>query len=356
MSTARLLKLCEHIADKKIAVDATDIMPCVKTRTDAQRALQTLCANEYLLRLRAGKYVPKGHDDSMQVPGPIFPWVGSKRKMAPVLLSVLIREMKIQKCTKIVSPFMGSGVVEGALRSLRIRVQCSDLNKDLINIHRVLSDTKCRRQMAARFQEEHRRLSQAKSLAKKKFIFKHHLLANTPKRKADPGAAAKFTLALKSVFNSLLTPRANYNHEKFMTINAKRTSERIRDYEGGVGSCHKRNAFEVIKKARKDDLIFLDPPYLLDKTDQNQYAAGDFDLQAHQKLAKSLQGKRFLLCHRWSETIARLYRKQGCRVLIASAIMKMNKKGASRREMMIVGRGGAQKSKRRSQNNRKTKK
>lgn len=240
--------------------------------------------------------------------------------------------MQLQQCSTLVSPCTGSGAVEAALRSLRVAVVRSDLNNELVNTHRVLRDAARRRAMAVCFKQEHRLLSRTKSIAKRKALFKQRLLVSAPRGKAaaDPRAAAKFTLALRSVFNSFLKPTSNYNHEKFTAINAERT---------GLGVCHKRDAFAAIAGAQKGALFFVDPPYLLDKTDDKQYGAGDFDLNEHQRLAKCLRGNRFVLCHRWCKTIAALYKEQGCHVLPVDAIMQVSKKGASRKEMLIVGRG-----------------
>jgi site-specific DNA-adenine methylase len=347
MTTA--IEVCKKIADRKVTVCAGDLVPRISqwgrkkkqkkktyglSRLRAQRALQGLCQRSLLLRVKPGVYVPK-EADTEQIQVPVFPWVGGKRKMAPALVQILMAEKRRQKCARVLSPFTGGGVVEGALRSLQVPVDCSDLDSSLVNTHVVLADAKNREAMAKSFVAEHRRIAAVRSIDGRKAIFKRRLSPSSkPLTAPDPAAAAKFTLALKSVFNGLLGKNPRYDHEKFSSIAPEKVADRIRAHKGLQG-CRTRDAFKTIKEASPSALLFVDPPYLLEHKD-SQYKAGDFGLQEHQELAKRLKGKAFVLTHRHCKKIAALY--PGCRVFQAGAIMQMSKKGASRAEMIIVSR------------------
>jgi site-specific DNA-adenine methylase len=338
---------CQRIADRKVTVCAQDLVPCViakhkkkqkkKTcRLRAQRALQGLCHRNLLLRVKPGVYVPK-EADTEEIQDSVFPWVGGKRKMARALVSILVAEKRRQKCARVLSPFTGSGVVESALRSLQVAVDCSDLDADVVNAHVVLASAKHREAMAKSFLAEHRRIAAIPTVQGRKALFKRRFclsLSSKPLTSPDPTAAAKFTLALKSVFNGFLGKNPCYNHEKFSCVAPEKIAQKIRAHRG-LGGCRMRDAFSAIKEASPAALLFVDPPYLLEQK-ESQYKAGDFGVREHRALAKHLKGKAFVLTHRHCHKIAALYR--GCRVFEAGAIMNISKKGASREEMVIVGR------------------
>ena len=129
-------------------------------RSTVWDAVSRLCHVGKLQRVAPGAIVPNCHPDiSSFLPSSIFPWWGSKRKMAPALVALLLAEMKRQGKRCVVSPFVGSGVVEGALANMGQRVFASDLNTNIVNVHRALTSIRSRSETARKFTTEHRRLA-----------------------------------------------------------------------------------------------------------------------------------------------------------------------------------------------------
>ena len=57
----------------------------------------------------------------------------------------------------------------------------------------------------------------------------------------------------------------------------------------------------------------------------------------HRKLAAALATKSYVLTHRYEPAVARLYESQGASIVCADAIMSISRRGASRREMIVIG-------------------
>ena len=131
-------------------------------RTTVRDAVKRLSEAGRLQRIAPGVVVIGCHPNiHTLLPSTVFPWWGSKRKMAPALISLLHAELRRRKKRAIVSPFLGSGVAEGALVNRGHRVVAFDLNANIVNVHRALSNATRRAATARHFIREHNRLSRS---------------------------------------------------------------------------------------------------------------------------------------------------------------------------------------------------
>ena len=109
----------------------------------------------------------------------------------------------------------------------------------------------------------------------------------------------------------------------------------MKEHHGIGKACRVENAFDVIRRSKDDVLLFVDPPYLQEQA-TGQYAAGDFTMDEHIRLARALRNKHYVLTHRYDNSLASLYRNQGAIVIRGDAIMSISKRGASRHEMLVL--------------------
>ena len=309
----------------------------IKTGSKAHaRKMQAMARARTVLRISRGSYIVNSCDTS-QIPPAVFPWWGNKRKLAPILVSILLAEKA--RGQRVVSCFLGTGVVEGTLHNMGASVQAYDLDANVVNMHRVLTE---------RNPEFRRRFALEAANLRKAGDPPEHFTQNVRDpalhsrvSHGDPVLAAKWLLGTKCSFMGLLKARGRLVRERLDAINVRRTCQRV-ELHRGVEKCRRRNCFEVIRDAGADDLLFLDPPYLLEAK-ESQYHAGDFGIEQHKQLAALLcrgskQRKRnFVLCHRESRVIRSLY--AGCEILKVPAIMSLNRRGADRGEIVVIGRG-----------------
>lgn len=305
----------------------------------AQKHLRNLCAKKQLTRAGRDCYVPQPSPRTTEaIPSQIFPYQGSKRKLTSLLTSVLQNELAIGKRRGIVSPFVGTGVVEGTLRNLGVKVRAHDLNCNIVNVHRALKSPQKRIAVVHRYRAELRALKCCPSDAKKKERFRRVLRDGVLKSRRTSGcalAAARWILGQKVAYLGMLTRSCALSLDRLAPMKADVGARQIAAHRGLGNLCSRQNAFKAVQTAKASDLLFVDPPYLSDKK-RSQYEAGDFGLAEHKELAAALRGKHFVLCHRECPVIRKLYKK--CHIIAAPAIMQLNRKGASRKEMLVVGR------------------
>ena len=104
----------------------------------------------------------------------------------------------------LVSPFVGTGVVEGALTNLGHTVRASDLDVNIVNAHKALSSPARRAATARHFEAEYSRLSRAKTERLRGALYKKTLrdvVLRSQRAHGCPLRAAQFALAQKCTFN-----------------------------------------------------------------------------------------------------------------------------------------------------------
>ena len=311
----------------------------------ARRHLQTLCKLRMLTRAGPGQYVPEV-SAALQgsVPTQVFPYQGSKRKMTTVLASVLRNEMAIGKCRSVLSTFAGTGVVEGTLRNMGVRVKAVDLNRNIVNVHAALRTPRMRAEVVKRFRNEAMALRRCSTEAAKKQRFRNVLRDGVLKSRRTKGcalSAARWILGQKMAYLGMLTSTSALALDRVAPLDVGFVARQVANHKGLGDRCSYKDAFQAVRESRASQLLFLDPPYLCDKqpvegAKTRQYTAGDFGMVQHEELARRLKGKHFVLCHRDHLAIRALY--AGCEIVTAAPIMNLNRAGACRNELLIIGR------------------
>lgn len=146
---------------------------------------------------------------------------------------------------------------------------------------------------------------------------------------------------MKCAFYGMLRSKSTLVEERLDCLRVDSICEAIEAHRGVGSQCRQVDMFDVIKEVaskRRDTVLFLDPPYLVDES-EGQYQAGDFTLQQHQALAKALRGRTFVLCHREDSRVRQLY--ADCEIVKLPVIMNINAAGKRPEEIVIVGRADA---------------
>lgn len=318
-------------------VEAARVCSRLRVRDPAvvRKEMQRMCSEGQLLRLGRNLYVRNrllGHNAT--VPASVFPWWGNKRRLAAALASVVL-EMQdaLGSRTRVVSPFAGTAVVEGTLRNLGVDVTAYDLDANVVNMHRTLESAKSRACAVRLLRAEVARLRQATPASQRKALCHKAVPAA---RRARTLQAVRWNLGMRCSFLGMLRPGSAPMLQKLQSLRVPHIARAFLKHRGIGARCQRADAFSVIRAARRTDLLFLDPPYLLERKER-QYVAGDFDLEHHKRLAAALRGRHFLLCHREDAQIKRLY-EGWCDVHLLPCIMRINRAGKSRREMIVIGR------------------
>lgn len=313
------------IARKKIVISSDDFSG---PKAQACRGLQRLCRADKLRRIGVDRYL-LGGSCSTAVPSRIFPWWGSKRRLVAEIVSVLRQELERSGCERVVSPFTGTGVVEGTLKALGLRIRCFDACSQVCAMHRALATTRGRELAAARF---------ARELLKLREDLAHYRSLQQTLRAAPTAASAvRWNLGLRTSFMGRMTQKSRPIAARVEKLRVKSVCKAFLKHRGV--RCRQNDVFTLLPRTGARDLLFLDPPYLLEKPEA-QYSAGDFDLAAHAKLAVALSGRHFVLCHREDPLLERLY-ESWCTIVRLPAIMNISRAGRSANEILVIGRGAA---------------
>ena len=337
-----VLRACERARRSQLVLTSASLAAALgKRSTRAAPALRAMCANGTLLRIGRGKYVVNRLSPAARAaaaPTRIFPWWGSKQRALNVLVSVLLEETARNKCSAVVSPFAGSGIVEGTLRNLGVPVQAFDLDANIVNMHKALTTAARRREVACEFQAEVSRLRR-RSQATRPGCFKRTLrdpVLQSQCVSGDAATAVRWNIAMRCSFNGMLRRGATFIPQNLQTLRVAHVCRAFFQHRGVGMCCARRDVFDVLRKAPSDALLFLDPPYLLE-TAECQYQAGDFGLQKHSDLARELRGRNFVLCHRDDAKIRKLY-APWCEIVTLRRIMRINRAGKSGAEILVIGR------------------
>jgi site-specific DNA-adenine methylase len=348
LAEAAARRACARVSEERLLITGATLQAAARgaTAEGARRALRGLCNSGVLLRVGRDQYVladPGGAELRRTTPTTVFPWWGSKKKALGLLVAIVRGEMARAKATAVVAPFVGTGIVEGALRNQGVAVRAFDKDPNVVNMHVALSTPARRKRLCAHFRREVgvlRRCKRDERHRRFKRLLRDDVLASRQSRGA-PLQAARWLLGTKCAFYGMLRNRSTLVEERLDCLRVGPICEAIKAHRGVGSRCKRGDVFDIVKEVaskRRDTLLFLDPPYLVEDGER-QYQAGDFTLQQHQALAKALRGRSFVLCHREDGRIRQLY--SDCEIIRLPAIMNINAAGKRPEELVIIGRAGA---------------
>jgi len=269
---------------------------------------------------------------------PFIKWVGGKRGLLDQILPLFPKKFE-----NYYEPFLGGGAVffelfsQGLLKNKKIYL--SDINSELINAYNIVRD---------RPDELIDNLEKYKELHSKEFYYKireldrekdYNTLSNLEK-------ATRFIYLNKTCFNGLY--RVN-KKGYFNTPIGSYKNPNIADSDKILGASEalqntiiKQQSFkEVLKYAKKDDLVYFDPPYYpLNKTSNfTSYDSNCFLEEEQFKLFEvfdKLSDKKVKVLHSNSDTsfIKDLYQQYSINIVNANRFI--NSKGSGRGKISEV--------------------
>ena len=266
---------------------------------------------------------------------PLLKWAGSKRYLLPKILPRLPEKIRTYY-----EPFLGGGAVFFALAAERRfeRAFISDANEELTDTYRAIA---------------HKPLEVIKHLSKHVYEADYYYSVRASRPRSLAARAARMIYLNRTGFNGLY--RVNKKGD-FNVPFGRYTNPTICDEENLLlASAVLRHStvaiggvdFEAaVKKARKGDVVYMDPPYApVSKTSNfTSYAKGGFDEAAQLRLrdcfkALDERGVHVLLSNSDTPFVRRLY--NGFHISEVKAPRRINSKGAKRgdvTELLISGR------------------
>jgi DNA adenine methylase len=275
---------------------------------------------------------------------PFLKWAGGKTQLLPQLQPLFPKSFEGYH-----EPFVGSGAVffylynlkqSGDLKASFKRVSLTDSNEELINCYRAVRDGL---DSLISWLEEH------KANHNSRYYYK--VRASNPLNMGDVERAARLIYLNKTCYNGLYrvnsrgqfnVPVGRYkNPGIFDPDELRAASQALQDV-----TLEAADFREVLKRARKNDLVYFDPPYFpISKTSSfTSYTEKNFGKFEHESLAlvfKALadKGCNVILNNSWTDFTRHLY--AGYKRKEIKATRSINSKAASRgkiSEMVVVNR------------------
>jgi site-specific DNA-adenine methylase len=222
---------------------------------------------------------------------------------------------------------------------MNIKVLAYDLDAHVVNMHRALGTRALRAEVVKRFVAELKGMLRLKrrSRADRYRTRLRNGVLKAKRASGDPALAARWNLAIRCSYLGVLRRSGSFAEARLDSLQAQRVCKALSAHRGLGAACRHMDAFAALRSTPREHLLFVDPPYLLDKPER-QYKAGDFGIREHAQLAQELKGRHFVLCHRDDEAIRKLY-KDWCEIVRMPRIMNINRADKSGTELVIVGRG-----------------
>lgn len=268
---------------------------------------------------------------------PFLKWVGGKTKLLPEILPRLP-----EKIPTYYEPFLGGGAVFFALAAEGRfkRAALADANLELADTYLALA---------------HKPLEVIKHLSKHVYEESYYYAVRESRPRSLAARAARMIYLNRTGFNGLY--RVNQKGG-FNVPFGRYTNPTICDQENllAVSALLRRSTVAVagddfedaVKKARKGDVVYFDPPYVpVSKTANfTSFVKGGFDAAEHLRLrdcfrALDDRGVHVLLSNSDTPFVRRLY--EGFRISKVKAPRRVNSKGDKRgdvTELLISGRKG----------------
>ncbi|KKP88322.1 MAG: adenine methylase protein [Candidatus Nomurabacteria bacterium GW2011_GWC2_35_8] len=209
---------------------------------------------QHILRYTKGKVVPTQIQNIIdEKPKPFVKWVGGKRQLLKQFrLMELYPPEKFNTKTNIYfEPFVGGGAVFFDL--LPEKAVLSDLNSELVTTFNVIkNDVEALIHLLRKYKYE------------KEYFLK--IRAQNPEKLSDVNIASRFLYLNRTCFNGMYrvnskggfnVPFGKYSNPLICDENnLKKVSKSLKNVE-----IKRQDYKEVLKKAKKSDFIYFDPPY-----------------------------------------------------------------------------------------------
>jgi DNA adenine methylase len=241
--------------------------------------------------------------DEGKAPQPFLRWAGGKRRLTNLLIQAFPPDFD-PKVNRFFEPFIGGGALMFATGNKNAdlyipgkNVLINDSNPDLVIVYKVIKNH------LPELLKELRKLS--RNLSKEEF---ERVRSSSPTTNVT--RAARFIYLNKTCFNGLWRVNSSgqfnvpwgklKNPLIFDPLNLEACRKRLSGAKITAGGFT-----EAVKSAKKNDLVYFDPPYLplSPSASFSQYAKDNFGVTDHEELA---------------ETIARLKRK-GVHVILSNS-------------------------------------
>ena len=268
---------------------------------------------------------------------PFVKWAGGKRQIIDKLLKCIPEDYDTYY-----EPFVGGGALLFEISPKKAVI--NDLNKELINVYKVLCDEN-------KFKKMCHILNNYETNHSEEFFYE---IRNKDRNKASFNKLADYTRAGRTIylnkacFNGLY--RVNSKNE-FNVPFGKKT--KVNTYEGGnLGIiCGYLNYNDIkllsvdfeeaVKDAKKGDFIYFDPPYDSDTSTFNSYTEDGFGKEEQKRLAKvfkelSDRGCYVMLSNHNTTLINELYKDFHIHVIEAKRNINANGKKRGKVEEVII--------------------
>jgi len=278
-------------------------------------------------------------------PKPFLKWAGGKTQLLSQLQPLFPRQFSGYH-----EPFVGSAAVylhlynlgqSGELKASLKRVSLTDSNEELINCYcAVRDDVEAVIGLLTDHKQNHNRR------------YYYAVRAEEPSAQSNVERAARLIYLNKTCYNGLYrvnrkgqfnVPMGRYKSPGIFDPDELRAASRALD---GV-SLEVADFRDVLKRARKGDFIYFDPPYYpvsktANFTSYTEYPFGKFEHESLALVARALdeKGCRIMLNNSWTDFTRRLY--FGFKRVELQAIRSINSKAGKRgkiSEMVVINKG-----------------
>ncbi|MGX9340693.1 DNA adenine methylase [Mycoplasma sp. 4044] len=259
---------------------------------------------------------------------PIIKWVGGKRQLLPE-----ISRLVPKKFNNYIEPFIGGAAV--LLELMPKQALINDLNESLIKTYKCVKDKP---------EELIELLKEHKKLNSKEYFYLVRSQDRDPNYKEwnDLLKASRLIYLNKTCFNGLFrvnqagffnTPYGAYKNPNIVNEEAIRN---LSNYFNKNKIIFMSGDYkEVLKKAKKDDFVYLDPPYMPVSSSASftGYTENGFSKEQQVELKKECdklnkKGVKFLLSNSEHEFIKELYKDY--KITIVTAKRTINSDAAKR--------------------------
>jgi len=222
---------------------------------------------------------------------PVIKWQGGKTQILKEL-----NRLKPKKFNSYFEPFLGGAAF---LLDLQPAVACvNDYNSDLINLYRVLSDSKKTQSLLNRLDLMQIKIDILKTKEKKRPYYEK--IRSLDKKTSfeyikDYNRAARFIFLNKLGFNGRYRenskgefniPIGNY---KKITLYNKIDVINIHTYfQNNIIDLNSGDFSNILKKTKKDDFVYMDPPYDPIVSSELSYTAVGFPREEQIRVAKEV--------------------------------------------------------------------
>ena len=289
---------------------------------------------------------------------PFLKWVGGKTQIIEDIISKIPKEINNYH-----ELFLGGGSVLLAVLSLqkqkkiliKKKIYAYDLNSDLINVYKNIQNNKEELyRLINSYIDEYNRIEgsvinrnatsieEAKTSKESYYYWIRKKYNNIDKNTIE--CSALFMIINKLCFRGMYREGPNgynvpYGHyKKTPTIISKNDLNYISDLIQNV-EFKAINFSESIKNIKKDDFVYLDPPY----SPENEksfvgYLADGFDLETHKLLfdeIKKLENIKFVMSNAKVDLVTDNFKEYNCDDIIARRAINSKKPGSTTTEVLI---------------------